>query len=149
MPRSAGGVSIRTVEVVGQLIEALSCGTDPRNGLRQNYIVVLDAPNMDFVVVTDHSPEDCPSSNARVRKMMGEAASKLPALAKSLGVEPVYMGAPMVDHKLFFFLRAPNYEAVRNFLMKSGLVQTQTSHIYPTLSIEDALKQASELTPIH
>ena len=55
----------------------------------------------------------------------------------------------MVDRKLFFVLRAPNYDVVRNFLMKSGLVQTQTMHIYPTLSIEDALKQASELPPLH
>jgi hypothetical protein len=84
-----------------------------------------------------------------VRKAMGEAAGKLPALAKSLGVEPMFMGAPMVDHKLFFVLRAQNFESVRDFLMRSGLVQTQTCHIYPTLSIEDALKQASELTPIH
>jgi len=80
---------------------------------------------------------------------MSEAAGQLPSVAKSLGVDVLFMGAPMVDHKLFFVLRAASYEAVRNFLMKSGLVQTQTLHIYPTLSIEDALKQASELTPIH
>jgi hypothetical protein len=100
-------------------------------------------------VVADHTPADCPSSSPKVRKMMSEAAGKLPALAKSLGVEPVYIGAPMVDHKLFFLLRAPSYEAVRNFLLKSGMIQTQTSHIYPTLSIEEALKQAAELAPIH
>jgi hypothetical protein len=104
---------------------------------------------MDFVVIADHAPDACPTSNAQVRKAMGEAAGKLPALAKSLGVEPMFMGAPMVDHKLFFVLRASNFEAVRNFLMKSGLVQTQTSHIYPTLPIEEALKQAAELTPLH
>jgi hypothetical protein len=103
---------------------------------------------MDFVVIADHTPDACPSSNAKIRKLMKEAAGKLPALAKSLGVEPVFMGAPMIDHKLFFVFRAPNYESVRNFVMKSGLVQTQTSHIYPTLSIEDALKTAEELTPI-
>jgi hypothetical protein len=104
---------------------------------------------MEFVVIADHAPADCPSSNAKVRKAMGEAAGKLPALAKSLGVEPIYIGAPMVDHKLFFVLRAAHFEAVRDFLMKSGMIQTQTSHIYPTLSMEDALKAASELTPIH
>lgn len=104
---------------------------------------------MEFVVIADHSPDACPSSNAKVRKMMSEATGKLPALAKSLGVEPVFIGAPMVDHKLFFFLRAPSYEAVRNLLVKSGMVQTQTSHIYPTLSIEDALKTVEGLTPIH
>ena len=100
-------------------------------------------------MVCDHTPTDCPSSNAKVRKMMAEAAGKLPALAKSLGVEPVYMGAPIVDHKLFFVLRAPSFEAVRDFLVKSGMVQTQTSHIYPTLSVEDTLKIAEELAPIH
>jgi hypothetical protein len=104
---------------------------------------------MEFVVVADHTPDECPSSNAKVRKMMAEAAGKLPALAKSLGVEPVYIGAPMVDHKLFFVLKAPSYEAVRNLLIKSGMIQTQTSHIYPTLSMEEALKTAAELTPTH
>jgi hypothetical protein len=104
---------------------------------------------MEFVVVADHTPDECPSSNAKVRKMMSEAAAKLPALAKFLGVEPVYIGAPMVDHKLFFVLRAPNYVAIRSLLIKSGMIQTQTSHIYPTLSMEEALKTAAELTPTH
>jgi hypothetical protein len=104
---------------------------------------------MDFVVILDHTPDACPSANANIRKGMGEAAGKLPALAKSLGVELVFSGSPMVDHKLFFVLRAANYEAARNFLVKSALIQTQTSHIYPTVSLEDALKQASELPPIH
>jgi len=104
---------------------------------------------MEFVVIADRAPDECPSSNAKVRKMMGEAAGKLPTLAKSLGVEPVFTGAPMVDHKLSFVLRAANCEAVRNPLTKSGMIQTQTSHIYPTVSIEDALKMAAELTPTH
>jgi hypothetical protein len=104
---------------------------------------------MEFVVIADHAAADCPSSNGKVRKMMKEAVGKLPALAKSLGVEPVYMGAPMVDHKMFMVLRAPNFEAVRNLMIKSGMVQTNTSHIYPTVSIEEALKITEELTPIH
>jgi len=121
----------------------------PSGQVRQFYMGNLESAGMEFVVIADHSPGDCPSSNAKVRAMMGEAAGKLPALAKSLKVEPLFMGAPMVDHKLFFVLRAQSYEAVRDFLMKSGLVQTQTAHIYPTLSIEEALKQASELPPLH
>jgi hypothetical protein len=80
--------------------------------------------------------------------MMKEATGKLPALAKSLGVEPIYMGVPMIDHKLFFVFRAQSFEAVRNLLVKSGMIQTQTSHIYPTVSIEEALKETEELPPI-
>ncbi len=104
---------------------------------------------MEFVVICDHLPGDCPSSNAMVRKGMTESTGKLPALAKSLGIEIIFSGAPVVDHKLFFVLRASNQEAVRDFLVKSGIIQTNTSHVYPTVSVEGALQAIAELPPIY
>jgi hypothetical protein len=69
-------------------------------------------------------------------------------LAKSLGVEISYLGVPMVDHKIFLVAKAPTFEAVRSFIVKSALVQTNTTHIYPTLPIEEARKPVDDLPPV-
>ena len=42
---------------------------------------------MQFVVIAEHSPELCPTSNAQTRQMMHEGAPQIPDLARTLGVE--------------------------------------------------------------
>jgi hypothetical protein len=97
---------------------------------------------MDFVVIADHPPNLCPSSNEKVRKGLKESFPKLPSLAKSLGVEVTFVGIPVVNHKIFLIAKAQNQESVRELVVKAGLIQTNTVHIYPTLPFEDAIKMA-------
>ncbi len=104
---------------------------------------------MDFVVIADHSPDQCPSSNAKIRKQLSEGFPKLPTLAKKLGVEVVFVGIPMVDHKIFMVVKAQNFEAVRSLMVESAIIQSNTIHIYPTLSFEEAMKQAGSLPTLY
>jgi hypothetical protein len=97
---------------------------------------------MDFVIVADHPPNLCPSSNEKVRRGLKESFPKLPALAKSLGVDVTFVGIPVVNHKIFMVARAPNPDVVRELIVKAGLIQTNTVHIYPTVSFEEAIKMA-------
>ncbi len=103
---------------------------------------------MDFVVIADHSPDLCPSSNAKVRKQLTEGFPQLPSLAKKLGVEVTFMGIPMVDHKIFMVAKAPNFEAVRSLITESGIIQTNTVHIYPTVSFDEAMIAVGKLLPM-
>jgi len=103
---------------------------------------------MDFVVIADHSPQNCPSSNAKVRKQLSEGFPQLPNLAKRLGVEVTFVGIPMVDHKIFMVVKAQNFEAVRNLIVESAIMQTNTVHIYPTVSFEEAIKSVEKLPTI-
>jgi hypothetical protein len=102
---------------------------------------------MDFVIIGDHPPNLCPSSNAMVRKQMAEGFPQLPMLAKKLGAEIFFIGIPMVDHKIFMILKAPSYEIARQFLVESRILQTNTAHIYPTVSFEEATKMSENIPP--
>jgi hypothetical protein len=103
---------------------------------------------MDFVVVAEHTPDDCPSANKKIRDQMTEGFPHLPDLAKKQGVEISFVGIPMVSHKIFMVGKAPNYESIRNVLVQGGLLQSNTLNIYPTISFEEAMKQVNQLQPI-
>ncbi len=104
---------------------------------------------MDFVIIAEHLPDQCPSSNAKVRKQLSEGFPQLPALAKKLGVEVTFVGIPMVDHKIFMVVKAQNFEAVRNLMVESAIIQSNTIHIYPTVSFEEAMKQTLKLPTLY
>ena len=71
----------------------------------------------------------------------------MPLLAKKLGAEIFFLGIPMVDHKMFIVLKAPSYEIARQFLIESRILQTNTMHIYPTVSFEEAMKMVENIPP--
>ena len=102
---------------------------------------------MDFVIIAEHPPNLCPSANAMVRKQMKEGFPMMKEIAKKLGAEMFFVGIPMIDHKIFLILKAPSFEVTRQFLIDSRLIQTNTIHIYPTVSFEESMKLADSLPP--
>src|ERR671923_239905 len=42
---------------------------------------------MQFVIIAEHSPEFCPTSNSKIRELMKEGAKEIPNLAKNLGID--------------------------------------------------------------
>jgi len=102
---------------------------------------------LDFVVIAEHPPNLCPSSNSMVRKQMTEGFTKMSEMAKKIGVEMVFVGIPMLDHKIFMVLKAPSFEVARQFLVESRIIQTNTIHIYPTLSFEESMKMVEQIPP--
>jgi hypothetical protein len=103
---------------------------------------------MDFVVVAEHLPNTCPSSNKKVRDQLTEGFPHLPELAKKNGVEITFVGIPMVSHKIFMVGKTRDYESVRNLITEAGLIQSNTVNIYPTVSFEEAMKKVEALQPI-
>ena len=101
-----------------------------------------------YAVIAEHPPELCPTSNARTRQMMKEDAGQIPQLAEQLGVEIVSLRVFGPDHIVLAIVEADNIEPVRDFLFQSRLIQWNTTNIYATYSLEEALARADELEPI-
>jgi hypothetical protein len=100
---------------------------------------------MQFVVVAEHAPELCPTSNAQTREMMKQGAKEMPNLAQKLGVDVVTLRVFGPDHIVLAVVEADDIEAVRNFVMESRLVQWNTTKIHATWSLEEALAKADAL----
>ena len=101
-----------------------------------------------YAVIAEHPPELCPTSNARTRQMMKEDAGQIPQLAEQLGVEIVSLRVFGPDHIVLALVEADSIEPVRDFLFQSRLIQWNTTNIYATYSLEEALARADELEPI-
>ena len=82
-----------------------------------------------------------------VRRQMTEGFPKMSEIGKKMGVEMVFVGIPMVDHKIFMVLKVPSFEVARQFLVESRIIQTNTIHIYPTVSFEESMKMVEAIPP--
>ena len=101
-----------------------------------------------FAVIAEHPPELCPTSNAQTRQMMREGAPQIPQLAEQLGVDIVTLRVFGPDHILLAVVEANDIEAVRDFLFQSRLIQWNTTNVYATYSLEEAVAMTDELEAI-
>lgn len=99
------------------------------------------------MVIAEHQPDLCPHSNAKVREQF-ERIPEFYKLAKKLGVALVFAGIPVPEHKTFMVMRAANFESVRQLMVETGLVQTNTITIYRTESFEEFAEELKKTLPI-
>jgi hypothetical protein len=101
-----------------------------------------------YVVLAEHSPEICPTSNATTRELMMKAAPEIPQLAKKFGVK-IHAG-PYVNHEHIAVLVAESdkAEALHNFLTDSGMAQWNRVRILPSQTMEDGMKEMDRVKPI-
>ncbi len=102
-----------------------------------------------YVILAQHRADNCPTSNAKVLKRAQDMAGQIGALLTKHKVKmlsgPHIMG---LSHKMVVVVDAPSVEAVRDFGMDAGLVQWNEVEVYPSWSMEEALKRAAALQPI-
>lgn len=103
---------------------------------------------MQFVMIAEHSPQFCPTANAKIREMMKQGMKEIPAVAHKLGVEILNLRVFGGDHIVLAIVEAADIEKVRNFIMESKLIQWNTIKIHPTWSLEEAMERADKLPPI-
>jgi hypothetical protein len=101
-----------------------------------------------FAVIAEHPPELCPTSNARTRQMLQEGATQIPQLADELGVDIVTLRIFGPDHTLLAVVDANDIEAVREFVVRSRLIQWNTTRIHATYSMDEALAKVDLLETI-
>ena len=103
---------------------------------------------MQYVILGQHTPDLCPTSNAKIRQQVQHMLTQLDAAQKKHNVHVLSGHVLGVSHKMVVLTEAPNVEAVRDFVMETGLVQWNSVEIYPSWGLDEAMKQASALTPI-
>ena len=103
---------------------------------------------MQFVMIAEHQPQHCPTSNGKIRELMVQGSKEIPAIAQRLGVKILTLRVFGGDHIVLGIVEADDMEKVRNFIMESRLVQWNTVKLYATWSMEEALERSSKLDPI-
>ncbi len=102
---------------------------------------------MEYVALMRHSPESCPDSNTKVREQAQQALGKMEELGKKHQVQPKSMHVLAPAHLMVAIFEAASVEAVRDFLMESGLAQWNDTELYPSQPPQEAM-QATTPPPI-
>ncbi|MGC1379398.1 MAG: hypothetical protein WA814_00075 [Candidatus Baltobacteraceae bacterium] len=100
------------------------------------------------MLVAEHAPELCPTSNAKIREMLRQGSKEIPSIAAKNGVKIGSINVLGPDHKMIAVLEADDIEKVRNFAMESRLVQWNVVNIHPAWSMEETIEKADRLPPI-
>lgn len=101
-----------------------------------------------YVVITEHPPQLCQTSNAMCGALFGEFGQKQ-AASQSVPGFRVLIG-PLItsDHRSFLVIQADDYDLVRKFAVQSGAVQWNAVTTIPVIDYETALAEVHELTPL-
>ncbi len=99
-----------------------------------------------FVITTVHTPDQCPTSNSRLRKRIQELGPQIPKIAERLGIKmvvgPLVLGS---EHGGVVVVEADRIEAVNDFLLESGLIQWQSCRVSLAQTMADALGELSKV----
>ncbi len=94
-----------------------------------------------YVILADHSPDICPSSNSRSRsRAMQGMGQDLPRLATEAGI--TFLSGPLhldPGHRSVSVVDAPSVEAVVELVYACGLSQWNTVEVCPTTPIADMM----------
>jgi hypothetical protein len=101
-----------------------------------------------FALIAEHPPDLCPTSNAQTRQILKQGAGQIPGLAEQLGLNIVTLRIFGPDHVILAVVEADDIDSVRDFALKSRLMQWNTVKIHATYSMEEALPLIDELEPI-
>ena len=55
---------------------------------------------MQFVINARHSPDLCPTANAKIRQLLKQSAQEMPEIAKRLGVKVITVNVYGPDHEI-------------------------------------------------
>jgi hypothetical protein len=103
---------------------------------------------MQFVVIADHPPHLCPTSNSQIRELMKQIGREIPNIAARLGVKIVTLNILGPDHRTIAVIEADGIEAVRDFVTESRLIQWNTTRVHAAWTLEETLEKAETLPAI-
>jgi hypothetical protein len=99
-----------------------------------------------YVILAEHSPDICPSSNARSRARALEGMGQnLSALAEAAGV--TFLTGPLhldPGHRSIAVVDAPNVEAVTELVYDSGLSQWNSVEVCPTRPVAEMMARVDQ-----
>ena len=95
---------------------------------------------MHYVVLGAHSPEVCPTSNAKTRALLLEMAPLIPKIAEQNGVNIV--AGPFVnrEHTTVVIVETDQSEKLDDFLVQTRLHQWNRLRISPSLHLQEGIR---------
>lgn len=94
-----------------------------------------------YVILAEHGPQICPSSNARSRaRAMEGMGQQMPKIAQELGIT-MQVGPLHLDpgHRTVSVVEAPNIEAVTKLVFDTGFSQWNTVEVCPTTPVAELM----------
>jgi hypothetical protein len=96
-----------------------------------------------FLMISRHSPENCPLNNEKMKAMTLALPGKLGRLEKKHGVKRVGVWTVITEHLLVWVYEAPSSDALQKFSMEPEIVKWMawnTSEIKLAMSLEESMK---------
>ena len=104
-----------------------------------------------YVLLADHSPETCPTANARVRARAIEGMTQLlPKMARERGV--TFQAGPLhLDpaHRMIAVLEAPSVEVVTQLVFDIGLSQWNTVEVWPATPTSERMGNMDDFPVVY
>jgi hypothetical protein len=96
-----------------------------------------------FLIVSRHSPENCPINNEKMKKITLELPDKLGALEKKYGIKRIGVWTVIPEHLTVWVYEAPSSESLHKFSMDPDMVKWMawnTNEIKLAVSLEESTK---------
>jgi hypothetical protein len=96
---------------------------------------------MHYVLIGTHSPEICPSSNAKTRKLLLQLAPQIPKIAQEANVNIV--AGPYInrEHSTIVVVEAHTGEDLDKFLTDSRLPQWNSVRVLPSVPMDQSMSE--------
>ena len=103
---------------------------------------------MHFVVLATHSPDICPTSNAKTKGLLLELAPQIPSIAQKHGVNIV--AGPFVnrEHMTVVIVETDRADGLDDFLVDTRLAQWNQVRVLPSRSLPEGLTEIQESTSL-
>jgi hypothetical protein len=96
-----------------------------------------------FLIVSRHSPENCPMNNEKMKKITLELPEKLGVLEKKHGIKRIGVWTVIPEHLTVWVYEAPSSESLQKFSMEPDMVKWMawnTNEIKLAMSLEESIK---------
>src|SRR5215471_20208152 len=101
-----------------------------------------------FVVRLTHPPDQCPTANAKTRKMLLEGATAFPQLAQKLKIK--FIAGPLIlgmEHDGIAVVEADSVETVHEFILQSGLMQWNSVRVSSARTLQEGVEEMKRVPP--
>jgi len=101
-----------------------------------------------FILISRHSPENCPMFNEKARKVIMEAMDKMDGLMKKYGVKRLGSWGVHTEHLSFEVYEAPSLDAFWKLGMEPvilALSEFETYEIKLATSLEEAAQMLKRI----
>lgn len=96
-----------------------------------------------FLIISRHSPENCPLNNEKMKQLTLELPEILGALENKHGIKRIGVWTVIPEHLTVWVYEAPSSESLQQFSMEPDMVKWMswnTSEIKLSMSLEESIK---------